>query len=77
MSEPNGVAVEEMLVAWQRLDVKAGDILVAMVPGRLSHEQRMRVREQLVQHTQTLGVKILLLEDGITLASVRPAVVET
>lgn len=56
----------------QRLELRAGDRLVLTVPGRLSHEQATSIRARLREFVGD-EVKVLILEAGLQLAAVGPA----
>lgn len=66
------VTIDEMLVSWKRLELKRGDVLAVLIPEhvQLTYEMLAEVGAQVKKATKDLGVSILLLTNGIQLASV-------
>ena len=52
-----------------KLSLESGDTLAVMVPFKLSAEQRERLRAEI--DSLLPGVKVLVLEGGITVAAIK------
>jgi hypothetical protein len=62
------IALEPWTIA--KLDVKAGDVVVVRVPGRLSTEIAERVEAYFSERVPS--VKILVVDQGVELSILRP-----
>ena len=66
------VAINDMLVSWKKLELKKGDVLAVLIPANV-HMPYDRLNE-LAKRVQSVvkewGVPVMLLTDGVTLASV-------
>ena len=61
--------VEDVIAGVQTLRFQPGDVVALLCPYRLSGEHRERLAEQL-RGAITQDVKIIILEEGMTLARV-------
>lgn len=68
----DGVTIDEMLVSWKRLELKKGDVLAVLIPEHihLTYDMMTEIGEHVKKATKEMGVSILLLTNGIQLASV-------
>lgn len=68
----DNVIIDEMLVSWKRLELKKGDVLAVLIPENvhLTYDMLESLGAQVRKVVQGMGVNVILLTNGIQLASV-------